>query len=345
MPLLSCSSTSPHPWVGRDPKVLELLEVVEQVATTDAPVLITGESGTGKEMVARELHRQSRRRMAPFLPVNCGALTETLVESELFGHLPGAFTGAVVRKRGKFEIAHGGTLFLDEIAETSPAFQVKLLRTLQSGEYSPVGMAETQSVNVRVIAATNRDLAASIQEGSFRRDLYYRLSVIRIEVPPLRERPGDIPLLARHFAASFAAAYRKPELHMESNFVEHLTRHGWPGNVRELENVVHRAVILCSGRSLTPHLLPPELSSGSGMVAAGTRRTLAGATAEPANFHAAKQLAIERFERDYLIGMLRDCGGIVSRAAGRSGLSERNFHEKLNRYGIDGQSFRSPGRA
>ncbi|MEA2603866.1 MAG: two-component system, NtrC family, response regulator HydG [Acidobacteriota bacterium] len=312
--------------------------MVDQVAATDAPILITGESGTGKEIIARELHLRSQRRPAPFVPVNCGALTETLVESELFGHLPGAFTGAVVRKRGKFEAAEGGTLFLDEIGETSPAFQVKLLRTLQSGEYSPVGMAETRSCNVRVIAATNRDLPASMEEGSFRRDLYYRLSVIRLEIPPLRERPGDIPLLVRHFAASFAASYCKPELHLEPDFEELLARHHWPGNVRELENVVHRAVILCRGRSLSSHLLPPELR-------AGAWRPAAGPGAAPSNFHEAKQVAIEQFERDYLVAVLRDCGGIVSRAAGRSGLSERNFHEKLNRYGIDGQSFRGPGRA
>jgi len=314
------------------------MEVVDQVAATDAPVLITGESGTGKEIVARELHLRSQRRPAPFVPVNCGALTETLVESELFGHLPGAFTGAVARKRGKFEAAEGGSLFLDEIGETSPAFQVKLLRTLQSGEYSPVGMAETRSCNVRVIAATNRDLDTSMADGTFRRDLFYRLSVIRLEIPPLRDRPGDIPLLVRHFTSSFAASYSKPELHLEPDFEELLARHHWPGNVRELENVVHRAVILCRGRSLSPHLLPPELRAGVGRLAAG-------AGAEPSNFHEAKQIAVEQFERDYLVAVLRDCGGIVSRAASRSGLSERNFHEKLNRYGIDGQSFRSPGRA
>ncbi len=333
------SSSLPPRWVGRDPKVLELLEVVDQVAATGAPVLITGESGTGKEIVARELHLRSQRRHSPFVPVNCGALTETLVESELFGHLPGAFTGAVARKRGKLELAEGGTLFLDEIGETSPAFQVKLLRTLQSGEYSPVGMAETRSCDVRVIAATNRDLDASMEEGSFRRDLFYRLSVIRLEIPPLRERPGDIPLLVRHFTASFAASYGKPEPGLEPGFEELLACHPWPGNVRELENVVHRAVILCRGRSLGPQLLPPEMRAGAGRPAA------AGSSPEPANFHEAKQVAVEQFERDYLVAMLRDCGGIVSRAASRSGLSERNFHEKLNRYGIDGQSFRSPGRA
>ena len=332
--------SSPHPpqrWIGRDPKILEILDLIDQVAATDAPVLITGESGTGKEILARDLHARSQRRTGPFVPVNSGAIAEALVESELFGHLPGAFTGAVARKRGKLEAAHGGTLFLDEIGEMSPAFQVKLLRTLQTGEYSPVGMAETRFCDVRVIAATNRDLGSCIADGAFRRDLYYRLSVIHLEVPPLRERPGDVPLLVRHFAASFAAAYRKPEPHLEPEFEELLMRHDWPGNVRELENVIHRAVILCRGRSLAPHLLPPELRHGTGRAAGGG--------AGPANFHEAKQVAIEQFERDYLIAVLRDCGGIVSRAAGRSGLSERNFHEKLNRYGIDGQSFRVPGRS
>ena len=318
-------------WIGRDPKVLEILDIVEQVAATDAPVLITGESGTGKEVIAREIHVRSPRRTGTLVPVNCGAIPEALVESELFGHLPGAFTGAVARKRGKFEIADGGTIFLDEVGETSPALQVKLLRTLQTGEYSPLGMAETRRCDVRVIAATNSDLGKSIDEGSFRRDLFYRLSVIRLELPPLRERPGDIPLLAHHFVLSFTSAYQKPEPRLEPEFEDLLARHDWPGNVRELENVVHRAVILCRDRSLGPHLLPPELRK------APPRTDTAG---EAANFHEAKQNAIEQFERDYLTGMLRDCGGIVSRAAGRSGLSERNFHEKLNRYGIDGQSFR-----
>ena len=324
--------TNPVPrWIGRDPKVLEILDIVEQVAATDAPVLITGESGTGKEVIAREIHVRSQRRTGTLVPVNCGAIPEALVESELFGHLPGAFTGAVARKRGKFEVADGGTIFLDEVGETSPALQVKLLRTLQTGEYSPLGMAETRRCDVRVIAATNSDLGRSLDEGSFRRDLFYRLSVIRLELPPLRERPGDIPLLVHHFVLSYASAYHKPEPRLEPEFEDLLARHDWPGNVRELENVVHRAVILCRDRSLGPHLLPPEL-----------RRSAARAEAagEPANFHEAKQSAIEQFERDYLTGMLRDCGGIVSRAAGRSGLSERNFHEKLNRYGIDGQSFR-----
>ncbi|MEA2561104.1 MAG: Nif-specific regulatory protein [Acidobacteriota bacterium] len=323
-------------WIGRDPKVLEILDIVEQIAATDAPVLITGESGTGKEVIAREIHVRSQRRTGTLVPVNCGAIPEALVESELFGHLPGAFTGAVARKRGKFEIADGGTLFLDEIGETSPALQVKLLRTLQSGEYSPLGMAETRHCNVRVIAATNSDLGLSLEEGSFRRDLFYRLSVIRLEIPPLRERPGDIPLLVRHFVLSYASVYQKPEPRLEPGFEDLLARHDWPGNVRELENVVHRAVILCRDRSLGPQLLPPELRSSIGKAP--------GATGEAVNFHEAKQVAIEQFERDYLTGMLRDCGGIVSRAAGRSGLSERNFHEKLNRYGIDGQSFRTPGR-
>jgi DNA-binding NtrC family response regulator len=323
-------------FLGRDPKVLEVLDLVDQVAPTEAPVLILGESGTGKEIIARRLHAHSERRGGPYVGLNCGAVAESLQESELFGHVAGAFTGAVARKRGKFEAADGGTLFLDEVGEMSSALQVKMLRVLQGGEYSPVGMAEERRCDVRVVAATNRPLEQRIQDGAFRVDLYYRLNVIRVELPPLRERPGDLALLARHFLRRFALAYRKPEPALAPEFEEALLRHDFPGNVRELENVVHRAVILCRGGALTPRLLPPELLRS---------RAEGEGPASASNFHEAKQLAVEQFERDYLTAMLRDCGGIISRAAGRSGLSERNFHEKLNKYGIDGQSFRPSGRA
>jgi DNA-binding NtrC family response regulator len=334
---MSGCATPPPAMIGQDPRILELLEIVEQVAATDAPVLITGESGTGKDLLARRLHARSRRRQRPYRAVNCGAIPASLAESELFGHVPGAFTGAVGRKRGVFEAADGGTLFLDEIGETAPALQVLLLRVLQSGEYAPVGSSESRRCDVRVVAATNRDLDAGLEAGAIRRDLYYRLSVIRVDMPPLRERPGDILPLAHCFAGRFAAAYGWDEPGCAPGFEEALLAHHWPGNVRELENAVHRAVILARGGPLAPRFLPPEMSRPSPLDGRADR--------PPADFHQAKQVVIERFERDYLATMLRACGGIICRAADRSGLSERNFHEKLQRYGINGRSFRTPPTA
>ncbi len=321
-------------FLGEDPRVLELLELVQRVAGTDAPVLITGESGTGKELLARELHVASQRSDGPYVAVNCGAIPANLEESELFGHTPGAFTGASSRKRGKFEMAHGGTLFLDELVEMSPAVQVKLLRVLQTGEYSPVGMAETLRCDVRVVAATNQKVESQLANGSFRSDLFYRLNVIRIEVPPLRDRRGDILLLARRFAERFARRYGRGEVRIGSDVERFFLAYEYPGNVRELENLVHRAVILAHDGTLRlEHLLrrASEASPATG-------------SPPPADFHAAKQDAIERFEREFLTSALAECGGIISRAAGRTGLSERNFHEKLAKYGIDGQSFRAASR-
>ena len=315
--------------------MIAVLALVDEIAPTEAPVLIAGESGTGKDLIARRLHLRSARSRGPYVALNCAAVAETLQESEMFGHLPGAFTGAVSRQRGRFEVADGGTLFLDEVGEMSPSLQVKLLRVLQSGEYTPVGAAEERSCDVRVIAATNQPIAARIRDGRFRCDLYYRLSVIRIEVPPLRKRPEDILFLARSFARSYAAAYGKPEPSFAPEIERVLLSYAFPGNVRELENVIHRAVILWRSGELTARLLPPELLAGG---------DLDDGVPPAGNFHEAKQLAIEQFERHYIVAALRDCGGIVSRAAERVGLSERNFHEKLNKYGIDGQSFRAPGR-
>src|SRR5262249_8551447 len=207
--------------------------------------------GTGKELIARALHENSSRRTAPFLPVNCGAIAETLQESELFGHARGAFTGATEAKVGKFGAADGGTVFLDEIAETSKSLQVKLLRILQHGEYSPVGLAENRSCDVRIVAATNRDLRPLVANGSFPKDLYYRLNTIRLDLPPLRERRGDIPLLIDHFLRQFRACYHKPNLEMSGAAVAALCRHDFPGNVRELENIMRRAAILCWGTAIS----------------------------------------------------------------------------------------------
>jgi DNA-binding NtrC family response regulator len=326
------SPACPPRFVTGDPGMQKVLGLVAHVAHTDATVLIVGESGTGKELIAHELHQQSSRRDGPFLAVNCGAIPELLQETELFGHRRGAFTGAVVDRIGKFEAADGGTLFLDEISEMKPGLQVTLLRILQHGEYAPVGLAENRYGDVRVIAATNCDPAPLIDSGRFRRDLYYRLNLIRIELPPLRERPGDIGLLADHFLHAFRAAHHKPNLGIHAGAKEWLGQYDFPGNVRELENIMRRAVILCRGAEIGVGDLPPEVRDA--------RRTPAGKLAD--TFHRAKARAIEEFEHAYLVAALTACAGIVSRAARRAGLSERYFHEKLRKYGISSRDFR-PG--
>jgi DNA-binding NtrC family response regulator len=319
------------PFVGKAPEVLKLLNLATQIADTDATVLITGESGTGKELIARYLHEQSSRRRSPFIAVNCGAIAETLQESELFGHAKGAFTGAITRKIGKFEAADKGTIFLDEVSEMSHALQVKLLRILQSGEYSPVGYAGNCYCEARVVAATNRDLQELVTARQFRADLYYRLNIIRLLLPPLRERKRDIPLLIDHFLDRLRKAYHKPGLEISPEAENILLQHDYPGNVRELENILRGAAILAGDGSITLQQLPTELLAKKRHSADGHCDT----------FHQAKARAVEEFERDYLTAVLADCGGIVSRAAQRSGLSERIFHEKLRKYGISGKSYRA----
>jgi DNA-binding NtrC family response regulator len=343
---------APPGFVGRNPRILRLLELAREAAVTDAPILITGESGTGKEILARTVHWQSRRRDRPYVAVNCGAITGTLEESELFGYVAGAFTGAHQRKEGRFEAADSGTIFLDEIGETSLQLQVKMLRVLQDGEYNPVGSAQNYHCDVRVVAATNQNLSFAVRSGAFRADLYYRLDVIRLRVPPLRERKDDIPLLVRHFVAEYAQRYGLEPPEIEPGFFEKLLRYDYPGNVRELSNYVHRAVISSNGAALSPDSLlfngdeddiddvpagaakepPPESAPPPSSARTGT---------EP--FHDAKKRLVEVFEREYIISVLAECGGIIQRAAERAGLSERSFHAKLRQYEIDGSSFRAGG--
>lgn len=318
-------------FITADRRVLEILEVVDQIANTDATVLIIGETGTGKELIAKMLHAKSSRSRRSLVTVNCGAIAETLQESELFGHAQGAFTGATSRKIGRFEAADGGTIFLDEISEMPKSLQVKVLRILQSGEYTPVGMTDSHVCNVRVVAATNLDPRPLIESGEFRKDLYYRLNIIRLELPPLRERRGDIPLLVQHFLQLYGAVYAKPKLEVTHDAIDLLARYDYPGNVRELENIVQRAVILCRDDRITVGDLPREIS-------------IADIQLEPAattNFHETKNRVIEEFERTFLTSILSVCGGIVSRAAERSGLSERNFHAKMRKYGISSKACRA----
>lgn len=245
-----------HEIVGTSSKVRELLELIERVAATSSTVLIEGESGTGKELVARALHKNSPRWDRPLVAINCAALTESLLESELFGHEKGAFTGAVARKKGKIEMAEGGTLFLDEISELAPAMQAKLLRALQEREFDPVGGTRSIKVNVRVIAATNRHLCEEVQAGKFRNDLFYRLNVVTLTTPPLRERREDIPLLAANFIAKVCEKYRIPTKTLTNEMLTLLMRYDWPGNVRELENAIERAVVLGTTGEIRSEDLP-----------------------------------------------------------------------------------------
>jgi two-component system response regulator HydG len=304
--------------IGSSPPMQELLEMISYVAATEATVLITGESGTGKELVAAELHKNSDRHDGPFVKVNCAALAETLLESELFGHEKGAFTGADRRREGRFVQANGGTLFLDEIGETTHAMQVKLLRVLQEHELQRVGGEETIKVDVRILAATNRDLAAEVKAGNFREDLYYRLNVVTLFVPPLRERQGDIPLLVDHFVRKFAEKNRRTVEAVTPRCMELLARYGWPGNVRELENAIERGVILMRGDQLTEKSLPLPIQkqeeSGTG-----------GGGAVPA-------ASLQEAERLLILQTLEETGGNKSEAARRLGITRKTLQNKLQRY-------------
>jgi DNA-binding NtrC family response regulator len=321
-------------FVTADPTLNAVIQTVHQVADTDATVLITGETGTGKELIARALHEESSRRAKNFVPVNCGALPETLLESELFGHIRGAFTGATETRPGKFELAEGGTVFLDEIADMNHALQVKLLRVLQTGDYSPVGSAAVRQCRARVVAASNQSLKPLVASGVVRADLYYRLNVICLDLPPLRARRDDIARLSEFFLKQFAATYGRQAQRFHPEVISFLNAYNFPGNVRELENIVRRAVILTRSPEITLSDLPAEVRQ---FVLPYVDEAPA-----PASFHTARACAVREFEREFLIGVLRECGGIISRAARRAGLSERNLHAKLKKYGLHGRDFRVP---
>jgi two-component system NtrC family response regulator/two-component system response regulator HydG len=308
--------------VGDAPELQAVFDVVKQAAPTKATVLILGESGTGKELIAQALHEESPRRDKPFIKVSCAALSETLLESELFGHERGSFTGAVGRREGRFELADGGTLFLDEIGEIPPSTQVKLLRALQQREFERVGGTETLKVDVRVIAATNRDLAAEVKAGRFREELFYRLNVVTVTLPPLRKRKGDIPALLSHFIAKFAASYGKPVRALGPGALNALLAHDWPGNVRELENAIERAVVLSRGGELTLEELPSSLR-GSRTLAPAPSQVQPGAT-------------LRDMERDAILRALAVAGGSTTRAARMLGISVRKVQYRLKEYRLDG---------
>ncbi len=304
--------------VGDAPELRAVYEVVRQAAPTKATVLILGESGTGKEIIAHALHEESPRRDKPFVKVSCAALSETLLESELFGHERGSFTGAVGRKEGRFELADGGTLFLDEIGEISPATQIKLLRVLQTREFERVGGTQTLKVDVRLVAATNRDLSAEVKAGKFREDLYYRLNVVAVTLPPLRRRKGDLPALASHFIEKYARLYGKDVRGLGPGTLNALLAHDWPGNVRELENAIERAVVLAQGHEITADDLPPSLRG------ARPDRREAGSLIPGATLY--------EIEREAILRTLELVGGSTSRAADMLGISARKIQYRMKEY-------------
>ena len=308
--------------IGQNRKWLEVLRLAAAVAPTESTVLVMGESGTGKEVVARYIHELSARNSGSFLSINCGALPEGLLESELFGHQRGAFTGAVKDRDGLFTAAAGGTFFLDEIGETTPATQVKLLRVLQHREVIPVGATQAVPIDTRVIAATNRDLEEEIRRGTFRRDLFYRLNVIAIHVPPLRERADDIPLLSDAFLARRAESRQEPVKHLSAEALALLQRYRWPGNVRELENALERAVILTTGDVIDVAALPERITEA-------TPESLLSdcSSANP---------TLETIERAYIMWVLQAEHGNKTRAAEVLGIDPSTLHRKLSRFGVDG---------
>jgi DNA-binding NtrC family response regulator len=299
--------------IGKNHKMQQIYSLIEKIAPTSATVLITGESGTGKELVANAIHQNSPRKDKPFIGVNCSALSESLLESELFGHEKGSFTGALKEHSGRFEAADGGTLFLDEIGDISQVIQVKLLRVLQERCFEKVGGSKSLSVDVRIIAATNKDLPSAMKEGTFREDLYFRLNVIQLDLPPLRDRSSDIPLLAEKFKNDIALKNNRPEMTISRSAMEHLMSYSWPGNVRELINVVERAVILTDGNEITPQVLPPVFFK-----------------ADPKNTKTS--LKLSDVEKNHIIYVIDQCSGNISKAARMLGVDRKTLYNKMKQY-------------
>ena len=308
--------------IGHDYKMLKVFDLIEAVADTKSTVLVTGESGTGKTLVARAIHHRSSRRNEPFVEVSCGALPETLLESELFGHVRGSFTGAVSDRPGKFLRADGGTIFLDEISCASPALQVKLLRVLQDMEFEPVGGEQTSRVDTRVVLATNRELNDEVAKGTFRQDLFYRINVMPIHIAPLRQRMGDIPLLAKHFLEKLCGQNNKQIRGFTDEAVQTLQRYRWPGNVRELENVVERAVVLCKKDTIGPAELPADLQTQEDAVSGD-------ASVQPL------RLALEDPERRIIERALKTYGWNRQMTADALGINRTTLYKKMKKYGLE----------
>ena len=315
--------------IGSGAGMRRVFDTIRKVAETDLTVLVRGESGTGKELVAQALHQRSPRRSRPFVAVNCAAISRELVESELFGHEKGAFTGADARRVGRFEAARGGTIFLDEIGDMPGATQAKVLRVLQERTFERVGGNQPVDVDVRVVAATHRDLEEEVRRGRFREDLYYRLKVVEIELPALRERPEDVPALVEHFLAALATRLERKKIPITPAALARLTRHPWPGNVRELRNVVEQAAVLASGPAIDEEDLRLPVTAAT---LDGPAR--AGGPSEAGNFSDAKRNAVEGFERSYLLSALRAHDGNVSRTAAAIGMVRQSLQQKIRELGL-----------
>ena len=333
----------------------QVYRVTRQVASSRASVLLLGETGTGKELIARAIHELSERRRRPFVRVNCGALSESLLESELFGHVRGSFTGAIDNRTGRFEAAHSGTIFLDEINSTTPLLQVKLLRVLQEQEFERVGDTQTIRVDTRVIAASNRDLMEESAEGRFREDLYYRLNVVPIYLPPLRERREDIPSLVTHFLNLYNEENDRYVVHIDPRAMEALQDYSWPGNVRELQNYVERAVVMATGDELTHDLLPGDVRGESSTPTGAFRKldfeSLAvqlvheGLTTADESADDLHSRVVDRVEREVIAQVLAGCGGVQIKAAQRLGINRNTLHKKIKDYGLDTPENGANGKA
>jgi two-component system, NtrC family, response regulator HydG len=307
--------------LGPSPLIREIFQLLEMVAPSEATVLLLGETGTGKELVAQAIHRNSVRAAGPFVAVNCAALPEALLESELFGHERGSFTGATNRRDGRFVMAHQGTLFLDEVGELSLPIQAKILRVLQAREFEPLGSTRTVKVDVRIITATNRDLEKMVREGRFREDLFYRLNVFPVVLPPLRERQEDLPALAEFFLRKFGEKNRREGIALAPEVLEAFRRYPWPGNIRELENVMERAVIVCQGNTITVENLPPAFKQRGGFSGAGEE----------------KELELPELERQLISRTLDRVAGQRQQAAEILGISLDELNLKIRSYRLDGR--------
>ncbi|MEX0867608.1 MAG: sigma-54 dependent transcriptional regulator [Pirellulales bacterium] len=330
--------------LGSGKAMSAVYRLTRQVAKTKASVLLLGETGTGKELIAKAIHTLSPRSNGPFIRVNCGALSESLLESELFGHVRGSFTGAVANRTGRFEAAHTGTIFLDEINSTTGKLQVKLLRVLQEREFERVGDTQTIRVDTRVIAASNRDLAEQVESEAFREDLYYRLNVVPIPLPPLRERREDIPELVGHFLNLYNEENDRYVAHIDSLAMQALQDYHWPGNVRELQNYIERAVVLAEGDELNCELLPEVVVSGD-----RRRRTSGGADLETLAFELVQEglttagaeaenlhsLIVSRLEKELIAQVMASCDNVQTKAAARLGINRNTLHKKLKEYGLE----------
>ena len=334
--------------IGNSAAMQEVYRVTRRVAGSNASVLVLGETGVGKELIASAIHRLSHRSGGPFVRVNCGALSESLLESELFGHVRGAFTGAVANRTGRFEAAHGGTVFLDEINSTSLTLQVKLLRVLQEKEFERVGDTTTLSTDARIVAASNRDLMQAVREERFREDLYWRLNVVPIEIPPLRRRREDIPALVSFFLEYYNEVNDRYVVHIGPGTMEAMQDYHWPGNVRELQNYIERAVVMAETDELVVELLPQcvtsreiptgtELPTGdfNSLTQEVVMRGLSDAGAVSGKIHA---VIVERVERELIAQVLASCGGIQTKAATKLGINRNTLHKKIKDYGLDGTS-------